>query len=123
MLEVRGQQALASMAATNDDHEEAAMLKVTDAAVEQLNAMLENANTEQSQGIRLIESESGLGLQIDMPQPGDQIVGGEERPVLIVAPDLSDALDGALLDTVSTPDGNQFKLVGAAEDPPQNGTH
>ncbi|MEX2374043.1 MAG: hypothetical protein WD942_00435 [Dehalococcoidia bacterium] len=103
------------------------MLQVTEAAVEQLNELLENADAGESQGIRLVQNEAGVALQIDLPQEGDQVVAAGDRPVLLIGPELSTALDGATLDTVETPEGNQLKLVDVAppgaDGPSKNGAH
>lgn len=89
------------------------MLTVTKAAVEQLSEMLEQTDAASSQGIRLVHNDGQLGLQVDAPQQGDQIVADGERPVLLIEPNLSLALDGATLDAVEMSDGKQLTLVGA----------
>lgn len=104
------------------------MLNVTGAAIEQLNDILDRTNGTESQGIRLIENGGELRLQLDTPQTGDQVVAAGDRPVLLVDPDLSSALDGATLDAVVGPGGDrQLTLKGAEADaddaPPPNGTH
>ena len=109
------------------------MLNVTGAAIEQLNHMLDRTDGAESQGIRLIENGGELRLQLDTPQTGDQVVEAGDRPVLLVDPDLSNALDGATLDAVEGPGGDrQLTLkgpdagvddVGADDAPPSNGAH
>ncbi|MEX2446697.1 MAG: hypothetical protein WD734_05090 [Dehalococcoidia bacterium] len=103
------------------------MLNVTPAAVEQLSEMLERTEAGDSQGIRLAENQGELGLRIDEPQEGDQVVAAGERTLLLIDPDLSSALDGATLDAVDMPEGPQLTLVGPEaagdESPSANGSH
>lgn len=104
------------------------MLYVTDAAVDELRGMLEQTEAGNSQGMRLVHNEGELGLQLDSPQAGDQVIAKGERPVLLIEPNLSTALDGATLDAVDMPEGRQLTLHVA--DQPQglgpdsrNGAH
>lgn len=103
------------------------MLNVTEAAIEQLTEMLDQADAGTSQGIRLVEDEGEVGLRVDEPRGGDQVISAGERPVLLLEAHLLAALDGATLDAVDMPDGKQLTLV--RDDEPgdsaadRNGTH
>lgn len=102
------------------------MLNVTDAAIEQLTEMLDQADVDAAQGIRLIEDQGEVGLRVDAPQEGDQVVSTGERPVLLIEPRLSAALDGATLDATDMPEGKQLTLVsddaGSNDATSRNGT-
>ena len=89
------------------------MLNVTEAAVEQLSQMLEHAEADGSQCVRLTQNHGELGLRVDVPQEGDQVVAADERPVLLIDAELWHALEGATLDAVDTSEGKQLTLVGA----------
>lgn len=101
------------------------MLSVTDAAVQELSDLLQQTDSAESQCVRLIQTDDALGLRLDTPQEGDQVVSDEDRPVLLVEPALAEALEGATLDAVDTQDGRQLMLVGNESESPgadsQNG--
>jgi Fe-S cluster assembly iron-binding protein IscA len=93
------------------------MLSVTQSAVQQLAEMLEEAESDEDEGLRLMDQGEGrLTLAVDETHEGDQVVGNGTRAVLFIDPELSDALDGTTLDTVDGPDGTQLTLIrpGAA---------
>lgn len=83
------------------------MLSVTRAAAEQLSELLQQTDAQEQQGIRLVQNEGKLALLVDAPQQGDQVVEAGERPLLILDPALSEALDGVTLDAVETPTGGR----------------
>lgn len=88
------------------------MLSVTDAAVKELSDILDQTNASSDQCIRLVQNEDALALQMGEQRAGDQVISGEERPVLLIDSDLSQALEGATLDAVETDEGKQLMLVG-----------
>ncbi len=101
------------------------MISVTDRAKDLLYDVLEQA--EQQSGIppqddvaiRLSPTsgpdgaEGGqieLGLGLDRPQEGDQVVEHNGKKVLLVDESTGDMLDGVTLDVVDTPDGQQLTI-------------
>ncbi len=92
------------------------MIAVTDPAKELIGTL-----DRPAEGVLRLEptEEAGLGFVMGDPMEGDQVVesGGEE--VLHINGMLSQALDGAVLDAVETPEGMSLTL-----EPPQesNGT-
>jgi Fe-S cluster assembly iron-binding protein IscA len=92
------------------------MLNVSDKAAAALRATLEG-NTEDDQHVLRIERDgaSALALRVDARRDGDQVVSHDGREVLVVEPAISDALDGATLDAVESPDGLRLVLSGTGD--------
>ena len=75
------------------------MLAVTNPALELLDSILESTSTAEEQRLRLVHRGEGeLGLALDVERDGDQVVTREERPLLLIEPALSTALDSSTLD-------------------------
>lgn len=96
------------------------MINVTTPAKDVLQDVLVEAaqragvNDEQV-GLRLaLTSDSGqqqLGLVLDEPKEGDQIVEYHGKNVLMVSEPVSSQLDGATLDTTDTPEGKRLTFT------------
>ncbi len=92
------------------------MLNVTDKAVDVLADSLEASEATDQQSLRLTQNERGeYGLAIDEERDGDQVVKQEERAVLVLDADTAQALNGAVLDVVDSPEGQRLAL-GMAEE-------
>ena len=92
------------------------MLEVTEKALDALTTVLDSSETEHDQGLRLSpRAEGGFGLVVDEPHDGDQVVSQGDRPVLIVEPEVSMGLDGAVLDVTESPQGPQLTLRAPAD--------
>lgn len=91
------------------------MLDMTPSAVEYLSLLLEQVEAEGSQSLRLVSERNGtLGLALEDLgdlQEGDELLGDEDRTVLVVDPTLAIMLAGATLDCVSTAEGERLVLV------------
>lgn len=86
------------------------MLNVTEKATAALSEALEANREDDSDVLRLTQAAEGMGLSIDKEQDGDQVVEHDERKVLVIEPKVSDALDGATIDIVDTPEGQRLVL-------------
>ena len=106
------------------------MINVTTEAKELLQDMLDQAESdtgmqEEDMGIRLAPTantaagegdeggesgEVGLGLVLDHPQEGDEIVEHNGKKVLMVDQSIGNLLDGVTLDVVETPDGRRLTI-------------
>jgi Fe-S cluster assembly iron-binding protein IscA len=86
------------------------MLSVSEKAAGLLLESLEASNTEEAQVLRLVRMAEGLGLAVDEEREGDQVVEHEERKVLVIEPAISQALDGATIDAVDTPEGQRLTI-------------
>ncbi|MEX0785713.1 MAG: hypothetical protein WD939_03660 [Dehalococcoidia bacterium] len=95
------------------------MLTVTDKAAATLKEALEANSSEESQVLRLAPSPEGFGLAMDEERDGDHVVEHDDRKVLVVAEDVAQALDGATVDSVETPEGQ--RLVIQSPDQPSDG--
>lgn len=86
------------------------MLTVTDKAAATLRDTIDANTSEEAQVLRLALSDQGFGLTMDEERDGDQIVTHEERKVLVIGQDVAQALDGATVDAVDTPEGQQLVI-------------
>lgn len=86
------------------------MLNVTEKAAAALHDSLEANREEESQVLRLTPSGEGLGIALDEEQEGDDVILHEDRKVLVIAPAIAEALDGATIDAVDTPQGHRLVL-------------
>jgi hypothetical protein len=73
---------------------------------------LESIEHEPDQLLRVaMGTEGSLGLVLDSQREGDQVIEHENVPVLVIEPELSDSLSGALLDVRDTPEGPRLALT------------
>ena len=98
------------------------MLHVTSQARAVLHDRLMNVLAKQKQkpgvsdvGFRLMAHRDRLGLALDAPAEGDQVVEHEGRSVLIVEPEIAHALEGRTLDAVETADGTHLQLEARSD--------
>jgi len=86
------------------------MVTVTDQAVLVLRATLTKARTQPGQTLRLVLSpDGGFDLGVDQKRAGDQVVIAHGENILLIAPDVAEALDGATIEIQNT-DGTR-KIV------------
>lgn len=95
------------------------MITLTERAAAGLEQMLLVNNAEPGQAVKLVPREPDrIGLMIDTPNEGDEVIGPGDAPLLIVDSSLRDDLDGSELDCETTVvEGEQvseFKLRPAA---------
>lgn len=82
------------------------MLAVTDRAMAVLEGALEQNRASDTDLLRITEVDGEARLTVQSQQPGDQlIVGSSNTPVLAIAQDMSNALDGLTLDIDEAPTG------------------
>ena len=95
------------------------MLSITEQAADVLTKTLESNDIPDGQGLRLARNAAGeFGLAVDEKRDGDHIVAASEREVLFVDQDVSQALDGAVLDVTEAPDGTRLALKMPGDEPP-----
>ena len=88
------------------------MLEVTELAVEHLAEMLDGVDSAEHDALRLVDQgDHTLTVTLDEGHPGDQVVSHHQRPVLFIESALSEALDGATLDTMDGPDGSKLTII------------
>ena len=93
------------------------MIMVTERAKQELKTMLSTNVDNPLATLRLTiagQEQLGLGIDIDIERPGDQVVEHEDSKVLVVEENLASSLEGVTLDTQDTPEGP--KLV-VSQDP------
>ncbi|MEX0801002.1 MAG: hypothetical protein WD379_07295 [Dehalococcoidia bacterium] len=87
------------------------MLSVTEKAVDALAQSLDEAEAKDDQSLRLSRSPRGeYGLAIDQERDGDQVVRQKKRPILLIDQEVSNRLDGAVLDLIEAPEGIRLTL-------------
>jgi len=89
------------------------MLRVTENAKKELKRILAEKVDNPLAGIRLMRSgkPDNYGLAIDVEMPGDQVVVHKGSKVLLVEHELSDRLDGHILDVEDTTHGKSFVVL------------
>ena len=91
------------------------MLIITDAAKSHIAEELGEPTEGESPVVRLVADADGFSLEIDTPGEGDQTHEHEGRPILVVAPDVAEQVDGMVLDAEETEEGTVLTL-GEPED-------
>jgi Fe-S cluster assembly iron-binding protein IscA len=87
------------------------MVTVTDQAAEVLRATLDEARTEPGQALRLLlRPGGGFGLGIDQEREGDQVVTADGEKILLMTPDIAEAVGEAMLDTQNTEEGPKLVI-------------
>lgn len=84
------------------------MLTVTDSAAAQLDTMLSDA--PEGAAIRFVPNGNVLEPRLDEPREGDAVYKHGERVVLIVEPNMAEALSDRVLDSQSTEQGERLTL-------------
>lgn len=89
------------------------MLRVTEAAKKELKRILAEKADNPLAGLRIIRGgqPDNYGLAIDVEMPGDQVVEHKGAKVLLVSRELSNRLDGNILDVEDTAHGKSFVVL------------
>ena len=90
------------------------MLTVTAQAAAKLKEAIQAQTEDPELAIRLVPSAARprqLDMALDKEKEGDQIVESEGAKVLFVSPELTQALDGMVIDCQETPQGAQFSIA------------
>jgi Fe-S cluster assembly iron-binding protein IscA len=82
------------------------MITVTERAASALEALLTDSVAEPGQGVKLIPNgKDSIGMVIDAPNEGDEVVRRGDAPLLIVDRAISEPLDGSQIDCEDDVDG------------------
>jgi Fe-S cluster assembly iron-binding protein IscA len=95
------------------------MLTVTPQAAEKLKEAIQAQTTDPEVAIRLILSSSRpnqLDMALDKEKEGDQVVESKGVKVLFVSSELTQVLEGMVIDCRETPQGVQFSISKLASD-------
>lgn len=93
------------------------MLTVTERAAEKLKGDLQAATTDPEVGVRLIPSPSvpnRIEMVLDKEKEKDQVVESEGVKILLLDPEIAQALEGMVVDYEETPQGGRFTISKAA---------
>lgn len=86
-------------------------LTVTEKAIGELSKTLAEASSEAGEVLRLVaQPEGGFGLGVDQVREGDEIMGPGDESVLVIAPELADRLEGAVIDVDETEEGPRLTI-------------
>jgi Fe-S cluster assembly iron-binding protein IscA len=87
------------------------MFDVTDRALEKLETLREESESQEGQAVTLIVQEDGeLGLALAFPQEEDHVIERNGEPVMIVPQPLMEPLAGITLDYVEDDEHQGFTL-------------
>jgi Fe-S cluster assembly iron-binding protein IscA len=82
------------------------MITVTERAASALEGLLAESNAEPGQGVKLFpRGTDEIGMTIDAPSEGDEVIRRSDAPLLIVDQTLTRPLDGAQLDCEEATNG------------------
>ncbi|MPZ13125.1 MAG: hypothetical protein GEU73_01645 [Chloroflexi bacterium] len=92
------------------------MITVTERAAAGFDEMLKANNAPAGQGVKLVPTATGtIGMTIDTPSEGDEVIETGGKAVLIVDSRISGNLDGVIDCDTEEVDGqpqSRFKLLG-----------
>jgi len=106
------------------------MIKVTDAAIKELKAMMARGRTscvdefreisygvdESDIALRLVPTPNGhLAIIMDVYRAGDTVIEDSGTKVLLIEADLIDAVDGMLVDCADTPAGPRLQMSNPSQ--------
>ena len=66
--------------------------------------------------LRLVLDQRGVGLAIDQPAPRDQTIDHHGKPVLLIDDQVSQVLDGTIINTVETDEGTRLSIEKAGSE-------
>lgn len=90
------------------------MVHVTDKALDRLEIVRDENALPPEQGIALVPGAAGeLGFVAAEPQPDDQVIERDGRPVLVVPASFAEAFDGLVVDYSDTPEMQGFTVSQA----------
>ena len=87
------------------------MFAITDAAGEYLATLLDSAEASDDTAIRFVLEGSTLTPKMDSARPGDATFDHEDRTVLVLDVEVSEAFGEATLDVRPTDDGPKLVLL------------
>lgn len=87
------------------------MASVTEAAARALDAALAGPEDGGDAVARMVRSGDGWNLKRDRQMPGDECFEWDGRTVLVLDPETSSALAGAVLDVQEDPSGSRLVLI------------
>jgi hypothetical protein len=101
------------------------MITVTPKAAEELEALLEKAKLADPQNafddvmLRLFTTDDGkLAIAPDTPLDGDQVIEHRGPSVLLVGWELSETVEGLLIDCADTPEGRKLRISRVTQQAP-----
>jgi Fe-S cluster assembly iron-binding protein IscA len=87
------------------------MVHVTDQALDRLEALRDQNELPPEEGLALVRRETGdFAFAAVTPQPEDQVIERDGKPVMIVPAVFATSLDRLLIDYVDTPEMQGFTL-------------
>ncbi len=96
------------------------MISVTERAASELQALLEANGALPDQGEKLVPAGTGtLGVTIDLPAEGDEVILRDDSPLLIVDGSIAPLLDGQELDIQPDEGGAPQFILSGLSDPEQ----
>jgi len=87
------------------------MVILTDQAAQVLRATLDETRTEPGQALRLLlRPGGGFGLGVDQEREGDQVVTADGEKILLMTPNMAEAVDDVTIDTKNTEEGPKLVI-------------
>lgn len=87
------------------------MVEVTNTAASLLFASIEASSLQDDQSLRLVhQPDAGYALAVDSPNEDDQVHESNGRIVLLLAPDVAENLEEAVIDVQQGPQGPRLTI-------------
>ena len=87
------------------------MVTVTDQAAEVLRATLDQTRTAPGQALRLLlRPGGGFGLGLDQEREDDRVVTADGEKILLLMPDIAEAVGQATIDAEETEEGPKLVI-------------
>ncbi len=86
------------------------MLNASDAACAFISEMLTSSEAPDDDAVRLVIEEDQLSMKLDEEKPGDETFLHEGKTILLVDAEMSQVLDGKMLDVEDTEEGPKLTV-------------
>lgn len=87
------------------------MVQITDKALDRLESVRDENALPADQGIALVPRAAGeLGFVAAAPEPDDQVIERNGKPILVVPATFADAFDKLVVDYADTPEMQGFTI-------------
>ena len=91
------------------------MVHVTDTAIARLEIVRDENSLPPEQGIALVPGAAGeLGFVAAVPQPEDEVIERDGRPVLVIPASFAEAFNGLVVDYSDSPETQGFTVSQSA---------
>jgi Fe-S cluster assembly iron-binding protein IscA len=90
------------------------LVQITDTALDRLESVRNENALPADQGIALVPRAAGeLGFVAAVPEPDDQVIERDGKPILVIPANFAEAFDKLVVDYTDTPEMQGFTIAQA----------